>query len=84
MTVETLKAISYITSVAAEELTILQWITILNIAYKKGIPEHAKMSDAINFFVEKFPNFEERAKDNSQESYDKLYEDFMIYVLSNN
>lgn len=81
MNVKTLKAISYITSVAAEELYILQWIMILNKVFPDGIPEKAKMSDAINYFVTKFPDFEDRAQDDSQDGLDKLYSDFIEFAL---
>lgn len=81
MNTKTLKAISYITSVAAEELPILQWIAMLGKVYADGIPEDAKMSDAINYFVGKFPDFETKAQDDSQEALDKLYDEFIEFAL---
>lgn len=83
MNTKTLRAISYITSVAAEELTILQWVTMLNKVYSDGIPEQARMSDVINYFVTKFPDFEAKAEDDSQEGLDKLYSEFISYIFEN-
>lgn len=83
MNTKTLRAISYITSVAAEELTILQWVTMLNKVYSDGIPEQARMSDVINYFVIKFPDFEAKAEDDSQEGLDKLYSEFISYIFEN-
>lgn len=83
MNIKTLKAISYITSVAAEELTILQWVRMLNNVYSNGIPEQAKMADVINYYVTKFPSFETKAEDDSQEGLDKLYNEFITYIFEN-
>lgn len=80
MNIKTLKAISYITSVAVEELPILEWLTMLNIVYKDGIPTEARFGEAINYFIEQFPNFAERAQDDSQDNYDKLYADFLEFI----
>jgi len=80
MDIKTLKALTYVTATAVEELTILQWLGILTSIYKNGIPEEAKFADAINFYAIKFPGFEERSSDDSQESYDRLYDDFMTYI----
>lgn len=81
MNSKTLKAISYITSVAAEEWTLLQWLSVLTAVYPDGIPEAAKMTDSINFFVVDFPNFEQKAEDDSQEGLDKLYDEFVTYIF---
>ena len=83
MNTKTLRAISYITSVAAEELTILQWVTMLNKVYSDGIPEQARMSDVINYFVTKFLDFEAKTEDDSQEGLDKLYNEFISYIFEN-
>lgn len=82
MTTNELSALSFITSVAAEELPIVKWIAILNSIYKDGIPEETTMATAINYYVERFPEFKERADDYSPESYDKLYDDFLTFVFN--
>lgn len=82
MSINTVKALSFIVATAATELTILEWITLLNTVYPQGIPENAKMTDVIHYFADKFPNFEERSNDDYQEAYDKLYEDYINFILT--
>lgn len=82
MTVNGLKALSYITSVAAEEWPILYWIAVLNTIYTDGIPEETTMASAINYYAEKFPDFEKRAEQNDQKQYDALYDEFLKFIDS--
>jgi len=80
MNTNELKALTYITEVAVEELTILQWLKILSSIYTEGIPEEAKFGEAINTYIEQFSNFSELAKDCSQEGLDRIYDEFLKFV----
>lgn len=80
MNANTLEAISYIIEVAVVELPILTWISMLNYIYPNGIPEDAKFGTAINYFVERFPDFESRSQEITAENFCKLYEEVMTYI----
>jgi hypothetical protein len=82
MTKQELKLRQYITEVAIVELPLIHLLTALMIRYDNQIPENVTLGDIINFYINKIENFPEKAKNDTQDNFDKVYAEFENLILT--
>lgn len=67
----------YIIQVAIMEIPLIKLLTGLITQCGNQIPEDTTLGGLINFYINQIPDLAEKAKDDTQENYDKIYDEFV-------
>lgn len=75
-----IKLRGYIAQVAIMEVPLIKLLTGLMTVCNGQIPEDATLGGIINYYISQIPDISIKAENDTQENYDKIYEEFLAIL----